>query len=587
MDRMKISDTDFFTKYENYLVYEVLKKCKENAKAEFRSRLSDNLPYIPDVFAPDGIPSLNIDGPTLIEVKVRLSYSSIKSIDYFLGQCMDKYNVLVVYFNASLTSIPKEITKDGHVLKYISYQKLKGQKKDAEAKDKYYLNLAKKKDWKDERDALVEEAKRIAEQGNCVLFLGAGVSMSAKMPSWNKLLKGLMGEVKQLKGETLDAFKELNSHVLEECGDSYLVMARYLQTAIKLYDKEIKFSELIQKHLYSKEHSSRLLEALATIVQQKKTDEVLTYNFDDILEQQLTEKGLLNGKDFITISKDAEIKGHNMLPIYHVHGVIPETGPADIVVFSEEEYHKRYTNSFHWSNIEQLHAMSRKHCFFIGLSMTDPNLRRLLDAARQINETDDECHYAFLRRQQLEKYCLANMADVCKYVHVSESLIDKKKQKDIYNLNYTVIESIFRDLGVKVIWFEDFDEELPRLVEKVFGLNTKAQIETSELLKQTEDKIKEIQDIEKGIQNFNSASQNGEDIVRLYAYLNENGGKYRKLIIDVDGMLRDLSNRVDVSQQETLRKIQNNIPEYNTRISGYSELYLPWFNFVKKILEDK
>ena len=52
-------------------------------------------------------------------------------------------------------------------------------------------------------------------------------------------------------------------------------------------------------------------------------------------------------------------------------------------------------------------------------------------------------------------------------------------------------------------------------------------------------------------------------------------------------MLRDLSNRVDVSQQETLRKIQNNIPEYNTRISGYSELYLPWFNFVKKILEDK
>lgn len=118
-----------------------------------------------------------------------------------------------------------------------------------------------------------------------MLFLGAGVSMSAKMPSWTDLLKGLMSEVRQLKGDALDAFKELNSHVLEECGDSYLVMARYLQTAIKLYDDKLDFSLLIQRHLYNKEHSSFLLEVLATIVQQKKTDEVLTYNFDDILEQ--------------------------------------------------------------------------------------------------------------------------------------------------------------------------------------------------------------------------------------------------------------------------------------------------------------
>lgn len=585
MDKIEIFDADFFSKYEDYLVYEVLKKCKENAKVEFRSRLSDDLPYVPDIFAPDGIPSLNIEGPTLIEVKVRLSYSSIKSTDYFLGQCMNEYNVLVVYFSSSLNSTPKEITKEGHVFKYVSYQVLKGTRKNPEAKVKYYLNLAKKKDWKDERDTLVEEAKRVVEQGNCVLFLGAGVSMSAKMPSWNDLLKGLMSEVRQLKGETLDAFKELNSHVLEECGDSYLVMARYLQTAIKLYDEKLDFSLLIQKHLYSKEHSSRLLEALATIVQQKKTDEVLTYNFDDILEQKLAEKGLLDGKDFITVSKDAEIKGHNMLPIYHVHGIIPETGPADIVVFSEEEYHKRYSNPFHWSNIEQLHAMSRKHCFFIGLSMTDPNLRRLLDAARQINKTDNECHYAFLRRQKLDTYCLAGMADVCKYVHVSESLIDKKKQKAIYGLSYTVIESIFRELGVKVIWFEDFEEELPQLVEEVFGLNANACVETSELLKRAEDKITELQKIENGLQKFNSSSQNGEDVVRLYAYLNEFGEKYRKLVIEVNGMLRDLSNRVDVSQQETLRKIQNNSPEYNTRISGYSELYLPWFNFVRKLLE--
>lgn len=75
--------------------------------------------------------------------------------------------------------------------------------------------------------------------------------------------------------------------------------------------------------------------------------------------------------------------------------------------------------------------------------MTDPNVRRLLDVARKMNMTSDENHYAFLRRTKLEKYCVSDIEKSCKYVHVSESLIDKTKQKEIYDLNYTVIESIF------------------------------------------------------------------------------------------------------------------------------------------------
>lgn len=62
-------------------------------------------------------------------------------------------------------------------------------------------------------------------------------------------------------------------------------------------------------------------------------------------------------------------------------------------------------------------------------------------------------------------------------------------------MNYTVIECIFRDLGVKVIWFDDLND-LPPLIEEVFGLETNALLETEDLLNQTESKIKEIQDIE-------------------------------------------------------------------------------------------
>lgn len=427
MGKNKSLDKVELLPYESYLVQEVLKKCKEKDDVELSCMpLLDGLSFQPDIYAPNGLPSLNLEGKTLVDVKRQLSFASLKSIKYLFEKCKNEYNLLVVYFRLNLTSVPDIIEYKGHVCKFIAYEDLKGKKKTAEAREKYYLNRGQKKDWKEKRNAIIQEAKEVVGKGNCVLFLGAGVSIDAKMPSWKELLKDLMGEVKKLKGETLDAFKELSSHVLDECGNSYLVMCRYLQTAIKLHDDKVKFSDLIQKHLYSKKEPSKLLNDLANIVQQRKTEEVLTYNFDDLLEQYLIKLGLQEGKDFITISKDAEITGNEMLPIYHVHGVIPEKGPSDIVVFSEEEYHKRYSNPFHWSNIEQLHALSRKHCFFIGLSMTDPNLRRLLDAARQINQTDNECHYAFLKRQKLEEYCLANMLDACKYVHISRSLIEKK-----------------------------------------------------------------------------------------------------------------------------------------------------------------
>lgn len=432
---MDISNLNIFDSYEEYLVYDALERNSKNADAKFESKhMLKGVSYVPDLYAPNGIPSLNIKGETLIQVKSTLSYSSMQNIRAAYSRVKDNFNFVVVYFHLRLSSVPKDIDDAGRIY-FLSYQELKGKRKDKEgAKGAYYLKTSQKVDWKKYRDNLIIEAKNVVEKGNCTLFLGAGVSMSAKMPSWNDLLKGLMSEVKQLKGDTLEAFKEMSTHVFDECGDSYLVMARYLQSAIRLHDKNMVFSDFIRNHLYSKVHTSSLLKDLASIVQLRKTDEIITYNFDNILEQELSNRGLQEGNDFLAISKDAEISDHSKIPIYHVHGIIPEKGPADVVVFSEEEYHKRYSNPFHWSNIEQLHALSRKHCFFIGLSMTDPNLRRLLDAARNINNTDTENHYAFLRRQKQEKYCLVNVAEACKYMHVSESLIDKNKQKDIYTL---------------------------------------------------------------------------------------------------------------------------------------------------------
>lgn len=576
--------------YEEFNVCELLRS--KNNGTKISSYLSvDGFDVPPDLYAPDGVPSLNLDGPTVIEIKKYLSYATVKEINAYYEKYGKEYNILAVYYNSSVSNIPNEDNTLGKTLKFISYLELKGTNKTGKKPKSFYSKNAKKQDWKEERDGIIKNAQNAVNQGNNVLFLGAGVSMSAKMPSWKELLKGLMGEVKQLEEPTLDAFKELSSHVLDECGNSDLIMARYLQTAITLHDNKAVFSELIQKYLYNENNTSELLSCLSRIIQQKKVNEIITYNFDDILEQNLERLNLKNSVDYTSISKDAEIKGHNTLPIYHVHGIIPQKGPVDKVVFSEEEYHKRYTNAFHWSNIEQLHALSRMHCFFIGLSMNDPNLRRLLDAAQNMNRTNEINHFAFLKRTRLNRYCVSDVQRGCKYVHVSESLIDQKKQKEIYDLNYTVIENIFKELGVRVIWYEDHEKDLPELVAKVFGMTGYKGISDKDLLSSCESKIQAIQEIENNIPKANIVSMSVVDVLLFVNYKEENGKKYKELITEVNEILNELSNRIDFEKivdgkdEDSLRKLQNNVPKFDDNLTGFGAFYQAWYETTKSLLK--
>ena len=576
------------TDFEVQEVYRILKK--KNPGKKFS--INVNPTNFGDIYAPNGLSELGVTGPVIIAVKRELSYSTIRFTEALFK--LGENNVLVVY---EYTDIPKtEIPtkkKDGEYIRvYMQLSDLKrGSRLPTNKVETFYNDL--QKDWKATRDTIVKEANGIVKDRNNVLVLGAGVGMSAKMPSWTQLLQGIMGEVK-LSGDTLEAFRHLNNHVYEQCGDSNLIMARYLETAIKLSKTKESFPTLISKHLYSSDlHTSPLLENLAEIIRSQKVKEVITYNFDDILEQALTRLGLKEGKNFSSIAKEVEVKANDIIPIYHVHGIIPQNGIADTVVFTEDDYHERYKNSYHWSNVEQLHAMSRMHCFFVGLSMEDPNLRRLLDFSTRMNNRDRAEHYAFLHRKKLEEYCIPDVQKHCKYTQISGSLIDKKKQKEIYELNYGVLDQMFRDLGVKVIWFEDYKEELPRLVAQVFGIYTDSHHETSEptdtnsILNETQEKINRIKEIEDKAAQLNNPTVDFVKFYEIYKYINDNKQEYKNMIDDVYGRINALSDRVKIEIPEDINKMLNNIPQFNGTISGFGQFYSIIFNSLYKLLAEK
>lgn len=561
---------------EEFQVYEALQKISSEIET-FKSVTVDGKTFVWGIYLPQGIRQLELIGKTAVYTMKYLSYSSVKYIEQVYQDIGKEYNVLVVYQSSSISPIPSLNKSLDHLLMYKSLKDLRRSRRYNERS--YYTNKTKL-DWKDVRENTIERACTAVKQMNNVLFLGAGVSMSAEMPSWSQLLANLMGEVKQLKPSTLEAFKEMQSHIYEECGDSNLIMARYLETAIKFGGNKNEFTQLIQNYLYSSPHTSKLLEKLALTILQNKVCEVITYNFDNILEQELIKRGLDDSVQFTSIAKDAEIKGHNTLPIYHVHGIIPENGPTDVVVFSEEEYHKRYSDIYHWSNVEQLHALSRQHCFFIGLSMTDPNLRRLLDTARRMNLTNGDCHFAFLQRTKIEHYCVSDKP--CKYVHISESLIDDRKQKEIYDLNYSIIEHIFNDLGVQIIWFEDYDE-LPSLISRVFTLNVDSS-NVEGMIDNIKENITKISEVE-----LNSLYSKDYSTSALLS-IQKSCVNYENLVQRTGDILIVLTSQImeNLDDKEIKQALKLYLNLLNSKaVIGYANFYRNWLESITNLKSSK
>lgn len=158
---------------------------------------------------------------------------------------------------------------------------------------------------------------------------------------------------------------------------------------------------------------------------------VITYNYDELLEE-----ALLAAKIPYTPVDRSYRPQLGTLPSHHIHGMIPREAGDNYdsnVVLSEDDYHGLYNDAFHWANVEQLHSLSQTTCYFIGLSLKDPSLRRLLDISFS-RGSGDAVHFAYLPRHE--------------YVEASKA------------------EVIFRSMGVNVIWFEDYNE-LPGMLRQL------------------------------------------------------------------------------------------------------------------------
>ncbi len=398
-------------------IYSLISKClKEDEKIGFDKIFDFNLP--------EGVQALNWPKKTFIVIKYRLMGYAINRLTHNYDTVHPCKLIIIVidapdnYLESFRTHTSILDKLPGRNIDFISYNdflnliessSISKDDIDKSVDDQYNTG---------HRDKIIQGAKDALKNNKISLFLGAGVSADAGVVTWDNLLQQL-------------CIKKGLSKI--DCDIESTVKGRYIIDAYKNINNTIPddFYRDMRSILYAKTRTSKLIKSIATLITSSNIESIISYNYDDLLEQEIN--NYFNKHCDSVYDKTSPNDSNNLL-VYHVHGYIPEKGKWSSIVLGEREYHKIYQESYNWSNVEQLHALCRSTCFFIGLSMSDPNLRRLIDISLDGSDIDP-VHYAFLRRIE-------------------------------YNVPF--MEKMMRSFGVNCIWYDNH-KDLPDLLRSLLS----------------------------------------------------------------------------------------------------------------------
>lgn len=300
-----------------------------------------------------------------------------------------------------------------------------------------------------EREKYIKHAKDVFRNEDMVLFLGAGVSIDGGIPLWGTLIKTLhvymLNRLTQDKGLSFEQQQMIKELASDNEMESPLMQMRYIKAA---FSNE-EYYKLVHSALY--DHDINLDTELLNMIVKISTPQraycgiksIITYNFDDLLERKFAQKDI----QYNIISDESDRQIFNKLNVYHVHGYLPsdytEISSEPNLIFSEEDYHRVYRDAYSWSNLTQLNALRENTCLFIGCSLTDPNLRRILDVAARNGETPR--HFAFLKKNKIRK-------------QNNNEAVNENVMEIYQKIDDNIQAAYYKKLGLNIIWIDDFKE---------------------------------------------------------------------------------------------------------------------------------
>lgn len=329
-----------------------------------------------------------------------------------------------------------------------------------------------------------------------VLFIGAGVNRTkGHNMMWPDLLEHLMShatgrlnaspkereiiakaflEEKNKKNETIESLKlrrkadqmfsvEVKASIIKQLlGDFYIPL---LQDFLYGWDVRSELLKGCKQYMTGQANEKSPFFSLFSIadfiLHHENIKSVVTYNYDNYLSTAINllrddvnfkpqKKRKIEPLDIYSGWKDKPFRNDNFL-IYHIHGMAqPENEVAphcsNQVVLSLEEYYDMARDLYSWQSATQIFYLTHYTCAFIGASLVDMTMQRVL-------------HYANLEKSGENVYYLTAKASYDKE-QAAKTPIDKETSNDIEHTE--VLEKLKNSylelLGLKVVYDTGYEE---------------------------------------------------------------------------------------------------------------------------------
>lgn len=226
------------------------------------------------------------------------------------------------------------------------------------------------------KSRFLRDFARSLNDASGAIFIGAGVSITAGYPSWSKLLHEIGEELGIHSGDIHD-LAALAQWSIQETGN-----ASRIRNVIK--------DQIGQDY--------PIPEALK-IIARLPARHIWTTNYDRLIERAFD--SINRPIDTVSAAADLALKPKiGATRLYKMHGSIDR---LDDVVISTDDYelYRRKRGAF----LPLLHAqLTGMSMLFIGLSLTDPNVRHVLSLIRESFTDAPPEHFAIVRPPQKEDF---------------------------------------------------------------------------------------------------------------------------------------------------------------------------------------
>lgn len=373
-----------------------------------------------DAYMPKGFSTFN--RPVLVEIKYNISnriFDDLMASD-------DEHISLYIIGSSKNSKVLNDRVKGKNVI--IWGEEIISQWKKEYAVDYYGLFSQKEPEenfieFETKNQTNKKMLLQIVEERKLSLVLGAGASIDFGSASWEKLINDFYDEIK--KDLKLDNVEKIRYKI----GGTSIINGQFTEDNLKDFMGSL-YNGIYSKynppiHQYHNSTIAHLIPLINKLYSARRFN-IITYNYDDYLEQFLDANtipyNVLYNEDGIIDEK---------LSIYHPHGFLPFYAKKrdfdnlkNYIIFSENEYHNLYNNPYSWASILQYYLYRESLYLFVGCSLSDPNLRRILSATKIKGKN----HFALM-------------------------LTDGLSKKDQF-----IVHRHFMRMGVECIWANDIND---------------------------------------------------------------------------------------------------------------------------------